>query len=60
MRKLAKSLGVDLTQVRGTGPQRSITRADVEAAAAMADLASRARITGPGTEANYGSGSANE
>lgn len=60
VRKLAKSLGVDLAQVRGTGPQGSITRADVEAAAAMADLASRARITGPGTEANYGSGSANE
>ena len=54
VRKLAKMLGVDLAEVTGTGPNNSITRADVEAAAAMASLASRARVTGPGTEANYG------
>ncbi|TMR94180.1 dihydrolipoamide acetyltransferase family protein [Nonomuraea basaltis] len=32
VRKLAKDLGVDLTQVTGTGPQGSITREDVHAA----------------------------
>ncbi|MFI6991653.1 dihydrolipoamide acetyltransferase family protein [Nonomuraea wenchangensis] len=34
VRKLAKDLGVDLTTVTGTGPQGSITRDDVHAAAA--------------------------
>lgn len=34
VRKLAKDLGIDLTQVSGTGPHGSITRADVQAAAA--------------------------
>ncbi|MEU6427021.1 dihydrolipoamide acetyltransferase family protein [Microbispora sp. NPDC046973] len=34
VRKLAKDLGVDLTTLTGTGPQGSITRADVEAAVA--------------------------
>ncbi|MCT1458156.1 2-oxo acid dehydrogenase subunit E2 [Aestuariimicrobium sp. p3-SID1156] len=38
VRKLAKQLGVDLDTVVGTGPQGSITRADVEAAAALAAL----------------------
>ncbi|MEU7900556.1 2-oxo acid dehydrogenase subunit E2 [Nonomuraea sp. NPDC049152] len=33
VRKLAKDLGVDLTALRGTGPQGSITRDDVHAAA---------------------------
>jgi 2-oxoisovalerate dehydrogenase E2 component (dihydrolipoyl transacylase) len=33
VRKLAKDLGVDLTSLRGTGPDGAITRADVEAAA---------------------------
>jgi pyruvate dehydrogenase E2 component (dihydrolipoamide acetyltransferase) len=33
VRKLAKDLGVDLTQVTGTGPQGSITRDDLSAAA---------------------------
>ncbi|MBG0826527.1 2-oxo acid dehydrogenase subunit E2 [Planomonospora sp. ID67723] len=33
VRKLAKELGVDLTVLRGTGPQGSITRDDVHAAA---------------------------
>lgn len=34
VRKLARDLGVDLTTLTGTGPQGSITRADVEAAVA--------------------------
>ncbi|MCK2213623.1 2-oxo acid dehydrogenase subunit E2 [Actinomadura sp. ATCC 31491] len=34
VRKLAKDLGVDLTTITGTGPQGSITREDVHAAAA--------------------------
>jgi len=34
VRKLAKDLGVDLTQLVGTGPQGSISRDDVQAAAA--------------------------
>ncbi|GGO16399.1 dihydrolipoamide acetyltransferase component of pyruvate dehydrogenase complex [Microbispora rosea subsp. aerata] len=34
VRKLAKDLGVDLATLTGTGPQGSITRADVEAAVA--------------------------
>ncbi|MEU8199101.1 dihydrolipoamide acetyltransferase family protein [Microbispora amethystogenes] len=34
VRKLARDLGVDLTALTGTGPQGSITRADVEAAVA--------------------------
>ncbi|MGA4670515.1 dihydrolipoamide acetyltransferase family protein [Propionibacteriaceae bacterium Y1923] len=54
VRKLARMLGVDLSEVSGTGPHGSITRADVEAAAAMASLASQARVTGPGTEPNFG------
>jgi pyruvate dehydrogenase E2 component (dihydrolipoamide acetyltransferase) len=33
VRKLAKDLGVDLSTVRGSGPEGRITRADVEAAA---------------------------
>ncbi|HYU57551.1 MAG TPA: dihydrolipoamide acetyltransferase family protein [Actinomycetota bacterium] len=33
VRKLARELGVDLTAVRGTGPEGRITREDVEAAA---------------------------
>lgn len=33
VRKLARDLGVDLATVVGTGPQGSVTRADVEAAA---------------------------
>ncbi|MGW5265077.1 dihydrolipoamide acetyltransferase family protein [Microbispora sp. NPDC004025] len=39
VRKLAKDLGVDLTTLTGTGPQGSITRADVEAAVAAPSLA---------------------
>ncbi|MEV0588540.1 dihydrolipoamide acetyltransferase family protein [Nonomuraea sp. NPDC050310] len=33
VRKLAKDLGVDLTTLKGTGPQGSITRDDIQAAA---------------------------
>jgi pyruvate dehydrogenase E2 component (dihydrolipoamide acetyltransferase) len=36
VRRLARDLGVDLRQVRGTGPEGRITRDDVEAAAAQA------------------------
>jgi 2-oxoisovalerate dehydrogenase E2 component (dihydrolipoyl transacylase) len=36
VRKLAKSLGVDLATVAGTGPDRTVTRADVLAAAGPA------------------------
>jgi pyruvate dehydrogenase E2 component (dihydrolipoamide acetyltransferase) len=34
VRKLAKTLGVELTNIRGSGPNGQITRSDVEAAAA--------------------------
>ena len=43
VRKYAKDLGVDLTGVVGTGPDGSITRRDVEAAAAFAYLAEQPR-----------------
>jgi 2-oxoisovalerate dehydrogenase E2 component (dihydrolipoyl transacylase) len=46
VRKLAKDLGVDLTQLVGTGPQGSISRDDVQAAAAgpaTAELVEAAR-----------------
>ncbi|MDP2774295.1 MAG: dihydrolipoamide acetyltransferase family protein [Nocardioides sp.] len=36
VRKLAKDLGVDLASLAGTGPQGSVTRADLEAASAGA------------------------
>ena len=38
VRKLARDLGVDLTRLVGSGPQGSITRADVEAATAPAPV----------------------
>src|SRR5690606_15884658 len=57
VRKLARDLGVDLTTLTGTGPQGSITRADVEAAAkARAGTAAGAApdlsrtVGGPGRE----------
>lgn len=37
VRKLAKDLGVDLATIAGTGPQGSITREDVQAAAGTAE-----------------------
>src|SRR5579875_1028987 len=43
VRKLAKELGVDLAALAGTGPAGSITREDVQAAAAGA-----AAVVGPG------------
>jgi 2-oxoisovalerate dehydrogenase E2 component (dihydrolipoyl transacylase) len=45
VRKLAKELGVDLASVRGTGPEGSITRSDVETAAGSGPA------TGAGTAA---------
>ncbi|HVQ87010.1 MAG TPA: dihydrolipoamide acetyltransferase family protein [Actinomycetes bacterium] len=36
VRKLARELGVDLRQVRATGPNHTVTREDVKAAAALA------------------------
>lgn len=38
VRKYAKDLGVDITKVTGTGPNGTITRADVEAAAAFQSM----------------------
>jgi 2-oxoisovalerate dehydrogenase E2 component (dihydrolipoyl transacylase) len=43
VRKLAKDLGVDLTTLTGSGPQGSITRDDVQAAAADAVAAPTAQ-----------------
>ncbi|MGA5763942.1 dihydrolipoamide acetyltransferase family protein [Nonomuraea bangladeshensis] len=47
VRKLAKDLGVDLTTVTGTGPQGSITRDDVHAAAAAAQAPQQAPEQAP-------------
>ncbi len=50
VRKLARTLGVDLAGVTGTGPQGQITRGDVEATAAQAPVAgasAAAPATGP-------------
>ncbi len=47
VRKLAKDLGVDLTTVTATGPQGSITRADVEGATATSAEPARAAAAGP-------------
>ncbi|MCW2940705.1 MAG: catalytic domain of component of various dehydrogenase complexe [Actinomycetia bacterium] len=41
VRKLAKDLGVDLTMIAGTGPQGSITRADLQASAPLTRGVSR-------------------
>ncbi|MBE3010992.1 2-oxo acid dehydrogenase subunit E2 [Microbispora sp. NEAU-D428] len=49
VRKLAKDLGVDLTSLTGTGPQGSITRADVEAAVAAPVTVPAAARREPGT-----------
>src|SRR5687768_3573840 len=40
VRKLAKELGVDLSQLKGTGPGGTITRADVEGASSGPELVS--------------------
>ena len=50
VRKLAKELGVDLAMLRGTGPSGSITRDDVQAAAAgpaSAEPAPASSASGP-------------
>jgi len=50
VRKLAKELGVDLAMLRGTGPSGSITRDDVQAAAAgpaSAQAAPASSASGP-------------
>lgn len=46
VRKFARDLGVDLTTLSGTGPQGSITRADVEAAHTTPAAAPRVTVTG--------------
>ncbi len=50
VRKLAKDLGVDLTMLKGTGPSGSITRDDVQAAAAGPGAAAAPGIDGTGPE----------
>jgi 2-oxoisovalerate dehydrogenase E2 component (dihydrolipoyl transacylase) len=47
VRKLAKDLGVDLSQLAGTGPKGSITRDDVQTAAAGRPAGSLAAVGGP-------------
>lgn len=55
VRKYAKDLGVDLTMVTGTGPNGTITRADVEAAAAFQALgAQQGRVIND--QATFGAG----
>jgi pyruvate dehydrogenase E2 component (dihydrolipoamide acetyltransferase) len=49
VRKLAASLGVDLTQVRGTGASGQITRGDVEAFAGSSLTAASALDLDPGS-----------
>jgi 2-oxoisovalerate dehydrogenase E2 component (dihydrolipoyl transacylase) len=48
VRKLAKDLGVDLTAVSGSGPQGSITRADIQQAAATPVPAPAGRVRAEG------------
>ncbi len=45
-KKLARTLGVDLTMVKGTGPGGRIVREDVEKAAAGGEPAARERVAG--------------
>ena len=47
VRKLARDLGVDLSQLSGTGPQGSIIRDDIERAVQARDLARSAEETWP-------------
>lgn len=48
VRKLAKDLGIDLSQVTATGPSGIITRADVEAYATQASSGVAPQISGSG------------
>jgi pyruvate dehydrogenase E2 component (dihydrolipoamide acetyltransferase) len=50
VRQLAKERGVDLAQVTGSGPGGRITRADVEAAAALPAAASSIPAAAPSTD----------
>jgi 2-oxoisovalerate dehydrogenase E2 component (dihydrolipoyl transacylase) len=47
VRKLAKDLGIDLSQLTGTGPNGSITRNDVQTAAAGQPTGSLEAVGGP-------------
>ncbi|MFL6239612.1 MAG: dihydrolipoamide acetyltransferase family protein [Actinomycetes bacterium] len=47
VRKLARDLGVDLTVISGTGPGGTITRADIESAAATVSVAAPALAPAP-------------
>jgi pyruvate dehydrogenase E2 component (dihydrolipoamide acetyltransferase) len=58
VRKLARDLGVDLTTLTGTGPQGSISREDVQAAARGA--ATVAALSVPAQPARAGDGSREE
>ncbi|HEX4659434.1 MAG TPA: dihydrolipoamide acetyltransferase family protein [Streptosporangiaceae bacterium] len=51
VRKLAKDLGIDLSQLSGTGPGGSVTRDDVQAAARSLDVARPAETGAPQTGA---------
>ena len=46
VRKLARDLGVDLSTVTASGPQATVTRADVEAAAGAGAVASAPAVSG--------------
>ncbi|MGE5287780.1 MAG: 2-oxo acid dehydrogenase subunit E2 [Micromonosporaceae bacterium] len=61
VRKLAKELGVDLAAVSGTGPSGSITRSDVQAAAAVsAAPVSAAPAAEPSPWRTFATGAAEE
>ncbi|UVI35908.1 dihydrolipoamide acetyltransferase family protein [Brevibacterium spongiae] len=59
VRKLAKDLGVDLSQVAPTGPHGDVTRDDVHAAANQASMAT-AGATAPAVASASGSGELEE
>ena len=56
VRKLAKDLGVDLTQLTGSGPQGSVTREDVTAAANESGFETLAGARSSTTEEARGTG----
>jgi pyruvate/2-oxoglutarate dehydrogenase complex dihydrolipoamide acyltransferase (E2) component len=49
VRKLARSMGLELTQIKGTGPGGRITREDVEGASADSGVARRGKHSKPST-----------